>query len=277
MERVMPLWKESVWAGDKLGEGIGEAYLFSALPDCCSFFFDGRRLEDILCGEMPLIKYIDAEGSLSVQVHPCFDGEKRGKDELWIIDDVYEDCEVYIGFRRDVSLAEVRRSCENGSILSLMESVNVAKGDVIYIPGGTIHAARGISFFEVQHSLDVTYRLFDYGRERELQLDAGLTALNCCRFGWKQTNLDGMDRTFLSAIPFGIGNVDVDGICHPATVDDHVVVVLDGAVCYGKELLSKGDTMLLRKDDPPLFFGKGRLLFVSLDISEFLFDKYCKI
>ncbi|MBQ1251379.1 MAG: class I mannose-6-phosphate isomerase [Firmicutes bacterium] len=163
--------KETVWAGERMfdlfgREHIGEAYLFSGSVD-----FLRERGISVAEGALPLIKYIDVGAPLSVQVHPC---GARGKDELWIVDEVTDRAAVYIGFSRDTSKEEILDGCENGTILSLMRRFPVAKGDIFWIPGGTVHCAEGISFFEVQNERDVTYRLYDHGRKRELQREDAL-------------------------------------------------------------------------------------------------------
>jgi mannose-6-phosphate isomerase len=124
-----------------------------------------------------MAKYLFTTERLSIQVHPDDPtardrGYPRGKDECWIVLDVAEDAELGIGTLRDVAAAELMRAARDGSIVELMDWKRPAKGDFIYNPAGTIHAlGPGLTVLEIQQAVDLTYRLFDYGRPRELHLE----------------------------------------------------------------------------------------------------------
>ena len=131
--------------------------------------------------ELPLlVKYIFTSEKLSVQVHPNDDqardrGLKRGKNECWYILDAAKGASLGLGLRSRVSEDALRAAAIDGSIESLMDWRPVVPGDFFYVPAGTIHAiGAGIMLLEVQQNSDVTYRLFDYGRPRELHLDDGI-------------------------------------------------------------------------------------------------------
>ena len=125
-----------------------------------------------------LIKYIFTSEALSVQVHPSDDqapAGKRGKEECWLILDAEPGASLGIGFRQELSAQAMRDAALDGSIEELLEWHPVQAGDFFYIPAGTVHAiGAGLSLIEVQQNSDVTYRLYDYGRPRELHLDAGM-------------------------------------------------------------------------------------------------------
>ena len=128
-----------------------------------------------------LVKYIFTSEPLSVQVHPADDQTlaaglgRQGKEECWLVIDAEPGARLGIGLREPVSPAQLRAAALDGSIEDLLEWHPVAAGDFFYIPANTVHAiGGGISLVEVQQNSDITYRLYDYGRPRELHLDAGL-------------------------------------------------------------------------------------------------------
>lgn len=146
------------------GERIGEVW-----------FEPPAALSDLL------VKYIFTSEKLSVQVHPS-DAQtlaagmgRQGKEECWLIVSAEEDARLAIGFREPLTPQAMRAAALDGSIEQLMEWHPVRPGDFFYIPAGTVHAiGAGIGLIEVQQTSDITYRLFDYGRPRELHLDQGI-------------------------------------------------------------------------------------------------------
>ena len=124
-----------------------------------------------------MAKYLFTTERLSIQVHPDDStarkrGYPRGKDECWIVLDVADDAELGIGTIRETSTKEVMDSARDGSIVDLIDWKRPSKGDFIYNPAGTIHAlGPGLTVLEIQQAVDLTYRLFDYGRPRELHLE----------------------------------------------------------------------------------------------------------
>lgn len=131
-----------------------------------------------------LVKYLFTSERLSIQVHPDDDaaraaGFARGKDEAWLILAAEPGATIALGTRYPVSRAELRAAALDGSIEALMDWRSVKTGDVIYSPAGTVHAiGAGLTLIEVQQNVDLTYRLYDYGRPRELHLDAGIAVSN---------------------------------------------------------------------------------------------------
>ena len=127
-----------------------------------------------------LVKYIFTSEKLSIQVHPD-DVEARarslaeGKSECWYVIDAEPGATIGLGLRRLVSRDELRNAALDGSIESMMDWIPVLPGDFYYVPAGTVHAiGAGLTLLELQQASDVTYRLFDYGRPRELHLDDGI-------------------------------------------------------------------------------------------------------
>lgn len=125
-----------------------------------------------------LVKYLFTSEKLSVQVHPS-DADapqgSRGKDECWLVLDAQRGASLAIGFRQDISAEAIRAAALDGSIEDLLVWHPAKAGDFFYLPAGTVHAiGPGLSLMEIQQNSDITYRLFDYGRPRELHLDHGL-------------------------------------------------------------------------------------------------------
>lgn len=127
-----------------------------------------------------LIKYLFTAEKLSIQVHPDdaaaqAAGYPRGKDEAWVILDAEPDSTIAIGTRAPVDPERLRAAALDGSIETLVDWKPVKAGDIFYSPAGTVHAiGAGITLIEVQQNVDLTYRLYDYGRPRELHLDEGV-------------------------------------------------------------------------------------------------------
>ena len=125
-----------------------------------------------------LVKFIFTDAALSVQVHPD-DAQapagKRGKNECWYILDAQPSAKIAVGLNEEMDLDELRAAALDGSIEDALGTIEVQPGDFFSIPAGTVHAiGAGISLLEVQQNSDITYRLYDYGRPRELHLEDGL-------------------------------------------------------------------------------------------------------
>jgi mannose-6-phosphate isomerase len=127
-----------------------------------------------------LLKLLFTSEPLSIQVHPDDTfaraiGMPNGKSEAWYILSAEPDARIGVGLKHRVTLQQLRASIQDGSITELVDWRPVAKGDVIYIPAGTIHSiGAGIVLAEIQQRSDATFRLFDFGRQRELDQDNGV-------------------------------------------------------------------------------------------------------
>lgn len=211
---LSPAGKDYIWGGERLKTLFGKVSALSPLAESweCSVHpdgpsqvasgaFAGRSLAEVLAehpeflGDSPsaagglyiLVKLIDAKRDLSVQVHPddgyAFreEGGQQGKTEVWYVLDAEPGACLVFGLNRAATAEELRLSLENGTFESLLRRVPVHRGDVFYIPSGTIHAiGGGILLAEVQQNSNLTYRLYDYGRlgkdgrPRELHIDKAL-------------------------------------------------------------------------------------------------------
>ncbi len=207
--------KSIIWGGERLareygkgtpGEKIAESWELSCRKDGVNTIiggtYDGKLLSDYLAenkdavtkgwdGErFPLlIKLIDAEDDLSIQIHPddeyaALHTTDLGKTEMWYIVDAAPDAHIIYGLKQKYSPEEVRAAIENGTLEELMNYVPVQKGETYFIPAGMVHAiCKGILIAEVQQNSNITYRVYDYNRKgadgkcRELHVDDALAVI----------------------------------------------------------------------------------------------------
>jgi mannose-6-phosphate isomerase len=137
--------------------------------------------------DFPLLaKFIDAQQDLSIQVHPDDAYAHRveaetgfhGKNEAWYVLEAKPDATLYYHLDHPVSREEFRQAVEAETVTELLNELRVEAGDVVYVPAGTIHTINaGITLFEIQQKSDLTYRIFDYGRPRELHLEKALDVI----------------------------------------------------------------------------------------------------
>lgn len=127
-----------------------------------------------------MVKFLFTSERLSIQVHPDDDaaqaaGYPRGKEECWLVLDATPDAELGVGLIAKTTREVLHRAALDGTIVDLIDWRAARPDDFVYNQAGTIHAiGAGLTVVEVQQNVDCTYRLFDYGRPRELHLDAGL-------------------------------------------------------------------------------------------------------
>lgn len=218
--KFKPIYKQVIWGGDKLKnllnktdapESTGESWEISGVAGDVSVvangFLAGNSLEEVIevymgdiIGEKVfdkyglefpvLIKFIDANDKLSVQVHPddAYSAEhhgKRGKTEMWYIIQADEHSELISGFSKDVDEKVFMKHLENKSLKEILNFEPVAPGDVFFLPAKRVHAiGDGIMLAEIQQTSDVTYRIYDWdrvgkdGKGRELHLDHALKVMD---------------------------------------------------------------------------------------------------
>ncbi|HYE09450.1 MAG TPA: type I phosphomannose isomerase catalytic subunit [Patescibacteria group bacterium] len=179
--KAKPVLKDRIWGGQKLKQY-------------------NKKVENANIGEswetdkdsMPvLIKLIDANDILSVQVHPndhyawVLEHQKEGKTEAWVILDCDEDAEIVAGLKQGTTQLQLEQALNNGDIQESLNITKVKKGDCIYIPAGTVHSiGKGIVVYEVQQPSDITYRLYDWDRmdemgiPRQLHIHKALKSIN---------------------------------------------------------------------------------------------------
>lgn len=210
---LQPAYQTYLWGGDRIANKynrsnlppcVAESWELSDRPEGLSIIkngsFKGKSLKILLeklgtdligtgrnTDHVPLlIKIIDAQKSLSVQVHPnetmaALMGSEAKAESWYALSDGF----VYAGFKRKVSPEEVVQAILTNSLETLLERIDMQKGDMIYIPGGTVHAiGNGSLILEVQQNSNTTYRLYDWGRigtdgkPRPLHIEEGLLAID---------------------------------------------------------------------------------------------------
>lgn len=182
MFKTQPFVSEKVWGYERWIVSVhpaGQSLVDEATPQ-----IGGTPLNAIASASYPLlIKIIQANETLSVQVHPDDDYARlhehsTGKTECWYVLDAVPDAKIIYGLQKDYSRSELEAAIRNNTIERCLRSVPVSKGDFIFIPAGTVHAIQGgLRLLEVQQSSDITYRLYDWGRPREMHIQKGLDVL----------------------------------------------------------------------------------------------------
>ena len=214
--RLHPAGMDYLWGGTRLRDEYGkkidttplaETWECSVHPDGSSIVvngeYRGKTLAETLNhnpkwlgtkiknGEFPILtKFIDAKRDLSVQVHPddIYAREhehQNGKTEMWYVIDADEGANLIYGFRHKVTEQIIRDAIKTGTLDKHLQKVEVHKGDVFYVPAGTVHGiGAGILIAEIQESSNVTYRVYDYdridkdGKKREIHFDKAVKVMN---------------------------------------------------------------------------------------------------
>ncbi len=192
--KLQPKFSERIWGRPNLRPWyestgtdalVGEAWLTG--PECvvATGEMAGKTLAEVMselgAEEFPLlVKMLFPNEKLSVQVHPDDEearaiGQARGKTECWYVLEAEPGATVMLGLKPGAGPDEVRIAVADGTMEQLMEHVPVCVGDMVFVDAGTVHAiGPGVVLLETQQTSDVTYRLYDYGRPRELHLEQGL-------------------------------------------------------------------------------------------------------
>jgi len=204
--RVAPYFRTRIWGFADLapwfdyrttGDPIGEVWLTGDQCVAETGPLAGDALSEIVQGHgrallgegysteaFPLlVKILFPKEKLSVQVHPDDAmaqkyGDPRGKTECWYALDANPEAQVALGIKPGVAPEEVRAAIENSTLENLLGWLDVRKGDMIYVDAGTVHAiGPGSVLLETQQNCDLTYRMYDYGRPRELHVDRSMEAM----------------------------------------------------------------------------------------------------
>jgi len=219
--KFTPIPKETIWGGNKLksilskdflsNKKVGESWEISGVKNDISIVANGElkgeSLNDLiqkfgarLLGhkvyqkfgtEFPLlIKFIDANDALSIQVHPDDKLAKKrhnsfGKTEMWYVLDAEKDANLIVGFNQKVDQELYQRKLEDGKLEEILNSEKVENGSCYFIPAGRVHAiGKGILLAEIQQTSDITYRMYDWnridklGQSRELHTDLAVDAID---------------------------------------------------------------------------------------------------
>jgi mannose-6-phosphate isomerase len=309
-----PALKERIWGGNALidlrggansksGSPIGESWEVSGVEGDISVivngFLEGNNLQEaveVYMGELVgdkvfarfgeefplLIKYIDAQDKLSVQVHPddrlaAARHGAYGKTEMWYVLDCEPGAQLLIGFKDGVTREIYEAAIADGTVGKLLNAIPVKPGDVYFIPAGTVHAiGKGLLIAEIQQTSDITYRVFDWnrtdseGNPRELHTELAVDAIDFTApvRNVTQSPPAGEAALLIECPYFTTNVVDVAGRCERelASRDSFTIYICtDGEMTLtapgGSATLSKFDIVMLPADqDNAVLEGYGKLL-----------------
>ena len=275
---LTPILKDYIWGGTLLKteygfesdtEKVAEAWMLSSHKD-------GKNID----AEMPiLVKLIDACDKLSVQVHPNDEYALRvenelGKTEMWYIVDCEEGATLIYGFKKEISKEEFESRIRENTLDEVMNYVPVHKGDVFFIPSGTLHAiGKGILIAEIQQSSNTTYRVSDYGRlgadgkPRQLHVEKALDVTDTIpptvpygQVGEATEYPFGKVRTLSECEYFSAYEVDLDGEFSVTPKNFLHVLVLEGVLSLGDVKAGKGGSIYVPANCRTIVDGKGKFL-----------------
>jgi len=293
-----PILKDKIWGGSSLVKNygkkadpsrlIGESWELSAVEDDLSVvsngFLAGNTIEEIIeiymgditgesvyekfGNEFPiLIKFIEANVDLSIQVHPGDNLARErhnvyGKTEMWYILDNRPSSKIYTGFVKPITKEIFKKILENGNLPDILHVKSAEKGDVFFTPAGRIHAiGAGSTLVEIQQTSDITYRIFDWNRKnqngesRELQTELAIDAIDYSASGKnkirKKLNQDKTEN--LVSCEYFITNIlQFSSLIRKDynIIDSFVIYIcLEGEFLIhwdkGAEIIIKGETVLL--------------------------------
>ncbi|MBQ7760757.1 MAG: class I mannose-6-phosphate isomerase [Clostridia bacterium] len=291
--KLVPEFKEIIWGGNRLKteynkkstlNNIAESWELTCRDDGMNTIsggeYDGLTFKQFIENEgfsvvtnqsidrFPLlIKFIDAEDNLSVQVHPDDDyglknANSLGKTEMWYIIDAKPGAKLVYGLKSDCTIDDFKLAIENNTVESKLNYVDVKKGDVFFIPSGLVHAiGAGILLAEIQQNSNITYRVYDYnrvgkdGKPRELHVNDALNVIvnrtsdeiEKIRFSTSVKN----DTTLASCEYFTVDKFRIDGGCQfSANAESfNSLLCLDGEgfIEYNNEKydITKGDSYFI--------------------------------
>ena len=319
--KFKPIFKDKIWGGRKIKTVLGMDY--GDLPNCgevwlisgvdgnpsivTNGFLKGNELNEVLevymgdlvgekifsrfGNEFPLlIKIIDSNDWLSIQVHPDDElAQKRkignGKTEMWYMLDADPEAELISGFSRDIGAETYMEHLGNNTIKDLLNIVHVEKGDVFYIPAGRVHAlGPGCLLAEIQQTSDTTYRIYDWdrmdaaGMKRELHTEEALAAIDFTKtVDYKTAYTSELNKTTpLIASPYFITRlIDADQpvLKNISELDSFVIYMVVEGNCKlkyeeGEIGMKLGETVLVPASLGNVVIepnGKSKLLEIFID------------
>ncbi len=231
----------------------------------------GKEAKDDYFEKFPLlIKILDANDKLSVQVHPDdeyaakYEDGELGKTEMWYILDAKEDAKLIYGIKENTSKEEFAQSIKDGNLEKNLAKINVVAGDVVYIPAGAVHAIQdGILLAEIQQNSDTTYRVYDWnrlgddGKPRDLHIDSALDVVDFSadlpgKVEGLEIKGEGFVRNILVASPYFITELlDITDSYSADTKGERFYVLMgvegSGSISYddGQVDIKAGETILL--------------------------------
>lgn len=300
--KFKPILKEKIWGGSKLktlpgkekaSSKCGESWEISTVEGDVSIVANGFlkdnslvELIEIYMGDLVgekvyeqfgldfplLIKFIDANDILSIQVHP--DDElayerhhSYGKTEMWYIVDAEEGSTLISGFRILMDKEKYNKHLNANSLESILNYEAVKASDIFYIPAGRVHAiGAGILLAEIQQTSDVTYRIYDFNRKddkgnlRELHNDLALDAIDFKKYESYKTDYPREKNKTVNAISSPYFNTNVINFDIPVEKDYNFI---DSFVIY---MCMKGEVELKYQQSEKLILKKGETVLIPAEL-----------
>ncbi|WP_421827160.1 type I phosphomannose isomerase catalytic subunit [Larkinella sp.] len=273
------IFKDKIWGGQKIKTVLGKD--FSPLPNCGETWeisgvsgnisvvaegpLKGKSLQELLehykdelvgkhvyerfGNEFPLlVKFIDANDDLSIQVHPNDELAKKrhnsfGKTEMWYILAADEGATLNSGFNREVTKDEYVKAVADNTLMDILNIEPVSAGDVFFLPAGRVHyIGKGILLAEIQQTSDITYRIYDFdrtddkGQKRELHTELAVDAIDYTHYDQYKTSYDSQPNQSVNAVTsdYFVTNVlkfDQEVLHDYTHLDSFVILVcVDGAL-----------------------------------------------
>jgi mannose-6-phosphate isomerase len=293
--QFQPILKERIWGGEKLKTYLnkpitskitGESWEISTVENDVSTIangiYSGKKLTDLINlfpeeilgtkvfaqfgKQFPLLfKYLDAREDLSIQVHPNDALAKKrhnsfGKTEMWYVMQADENAKIIVGFKENSNSENYLKNLENNTLLSILDSIPVKKGDAFFLATGTVHAiGAGLVIAEIQQTSDITYRIYDFdrkdshGKTRELHIEQALKAINYNKIETKKeyATAENKSNSIVDCQYFTTNFIPLDGNMSIANNGDSFKVLMctegnfELTTLNTKTNYTKGDTILI--------------------------------
>ena len=306
--KFIPDARERIWGGDYLAKNLGKCFdedfagkpigeswelwsLYGGSSVVQNGFLAGNTLDELMeiylgdlvgesvynwyKGDFPvLVKILDIKDKISVQVHPnneiAFERENSyGKAELWYVMDAKPGAKLYVGFNKDVTPVELYEKCKDGTVKELLNCITPKKGDCLYIQPGCVHSAEGeVVIAEIQQSSDISYRLYDWGREnnpataRRIDLEDAIDVIDYSKFEKENFYFSqvGGNTTIADTSNFIVKTVELQ---------KPVSVVPSLAGSFTVYMCIEGEAALKMNDNSSYMLSKGETILVPASMDDF--------
>lgn len=307
--KLTPSLHANLWGGVKLrdygkvsdADRIGESWELSFVESAPAKLDDGRTTIEAFpksvwgtdCADFDffpvLTKFIDAREKLSVQVHPADDYAlanegQYGKSEMWYVVDAEEGAGLYMGLNKHSTPDELARAISDGSVENMLSFKPVKRGDVFFIPAGTIHAiGAGVLIYEIQQNSTLTYRLYDYlrrdkdGNLRELHVEKAMKVLKAEPYTYEdfsaEENVIGKCKYFTTK-EYTLADSGIELTVTSASFLMLTSVCGSGAISYTesdgsivKVALALGETCFIPAQEKPLSISvSGDMTLITVEV-----------
>lgn len=310
--KFQPILKQTLWGGDKIIpfkhlneklERVGESWEISGVENNESVVINGeyrgytlpqlvREFKDVLVGEdnyhrfgdtFPLlIKFIDAQKDLSIQVHPSDELAKKrqnslGKTEMWYVIGAEKGAKLRSGFSKQITPKEYKEHVANDTITDVLMEYEIHAGDVFFLPAGRIHSIGAGAFIaEIQETSDITYRIYDFnrvdanGKKRELHTELAKDAINYEVQEDYRTHyeVEKNEPVELVACPYfttSLYDIDEEVSCDYSELDSFVVL-----------MCMEGNCTLTTDKEEPIEIHAGETVLIAAENNEVILNPHGK-